>query len=48
MEIKQAKSTDLVEILYLPKVCKSTLNDTEPFEYREMKFQTADAKPLYL
>jgi GNAT superfamily N-acetyltransferase len=31
-------------------VCKGmvTLNDTEPFECQEMKFQTADAKPLYL
>jgi GNAT superfamily N-acetyltransferase len=90
MEIKQAKSTDLVEILYLLKVCivdmnakglmhwnsafpgneqirkdlqdgniylakdrgvckgMVTLNDAEPDEYREMKFQTADAKALYL
>jgi len=90
MEIKQAKSTDLVEILYLLKVCISdmnakglrhwnsafpgndqirkdlregsiylakdkgvckgmvTLNDTEPEEYREMNFHSADAKPLFL
>jgi GNAT superfamily N-acetyltransferase len=90
MEVKQAKSTDLVEILYLLNVCISdmnakglkhwnnvfpgneqirkdleegniylakekgvckgmvTLNDSEPAGYGDMKFQTAEARPLFL